>query len=79
MEKILYYAPTDADILASIDMEGADVETFDADVDASESIANVRKELDRKLILARKYGFDEYADDIIDMLAKLDALRRYGA
>ena len=80
MKSILYYEPTDADILESIDTEYADLESFDADaVDTFDNIGNVRQELNRKLMLARKYGFDEYADDVVDLLARLDTLRKYGA
>ena len=80
MKSILYYEPTDADILESIDTEYAELESFDADaVDTFDNIGNVRQELNRKLMLARKYGFDEYADDIVDLLARLDTLRKYGA
>lgn len=80
MKSTLYYEPTDADILESIDTEYAELESFDADaVDTFDNIGNVRQELNRKLMLARKYGFDEYADDIVDLLAKLDTLRKYGA
>ena len=80
MKSILYYEPTDADILESIDTEYADLESFDADAfDTFDNIGNVRQELNRKLMLARKYGFDEYADDIVDLLARLDTLRKYGA
>ena len=80
MKSILYYEPTDADILESIDTEYAELESFDADaVDTFDNIGNIRQELNRKLMLARKYGFDEYADDIVDLLARLDTLRKYGA
>ena len=80
MKSILYYEPTDADILESIDTEYAELESFDADaVDTFDNIGNVRQELNRKLMLARKYGFDEYADDVVDLLARLDTLRKYGA
>lgn len=80
MKSILYYEPTDADILESIDTEYADLASFDADsVDTFDNIGNVRQELNRKLMLAKKYGFDEYADDIVDLLARLDTLRKYGA
>ena len=80
MKSILYYEPTDADILESIDTEYADLESFDADAfDTFDNIGNVRQELNRKLMLARKYGFDEYADDVVDLLARLDTLRKYGA
>lgn len=80
MKSILYYEPTDADILESIDTEYAELESFDADAfDTFDNIGNVRQELNRKLMLARKYGFDEYADDIADLLARLDTLRKYGA
>ena len=46
-------------------------------VDVSDRRAEVKKELDRKLMLAKKYGYDEYADELTDLLAELDRLGKY--
>lgn len=45
----------------------------------TDTLDNVRQELNRKLMLARKYGFDEYSDELVNLLAKLDRFRKYGA
>ena len=46
-------------------------------VDVSDRRAEVKKELDRKLMLAKKYGYDEYADELTNLLAELDRLGKY--
>lgn len=46
-------------------------------MDVSDRRAEVKKELDRKLMLARKYGYDEYADELYNLLAELDRLGKY--
>ena len=40
------------------------------------TVENVKRELDRKLSLAREYGYAEYADDLAMLLAELDGLRK---
>ena len=44
--------------------------------DLTDTLDNVKRELNRKLALANKYGYDEYADELARLLAKLDAFRK---
>jgi len=40
-------------------------------------LARVKRELNRKLMLAQKYGYDEYADELADLLEQMDVLSKY--
>ena len=42
----------------------------------TDNVTNVKDELNRKLALARKYGYDEYADELVRLVEKLDMLRK---
>lgn len=42
----------------------------------TDTLDNVKRELNRKLMLAQKYGYDEYADELVILLEKLDAFRK---
>ena len=42
----------------------------------TDNVTNVKNELNRKLALARKYGYDEYADELVRLVEKLDMLRK---
>ena len=42
----------------------------------TDNVDNVKRELNRKLALANKYGYDEYADELARLLEKLDAFRK---
>ena len=42
----------------------------------TDTLDNVKRELNRKLALANKYGYDEYADELVTLLEKLDAFRK---
>lgn len=42
----------------------------------TDTLDNVKRELNRKLALANKYGFAEYADELAILLEKLDAFRK---
>ena len=44
--------------------------------DLTDTVDNVKRELNRKLALANKYGYDEYADELARLLEKLDAFRK---
>ena len=44
--------------------------------DLTDTLDNVKRELNRKLMLANKYGYDEYADELAHLLEKLDAFRK---
>ena len=69
---------------------GDDYDTFDEYLNACMSWNNgaltpvsvrmtaVKNELNRKLALASKYGYDEYADELADLLEQMDLLGKYG-
>ena len=40
-------------------------------------LQRVKRELNRKLMLAQKYGYDEYADELADLLEQMDILSKY--
>ena len=44
--------------------------------DITDTVDNVKRELNRKLALAQKYGYDEYADELARLLEKMDAFRK---
>lgn len=44
--------------------------------DLTDTLDNVKRELNRKLALANKYGYDEYADELAILLEKLDVFRK---
>lgn len=68
---------------------GDDYETFDDYLNAcmtynngaltavSVKLKQVKRELNRKLMLAYKYGYDEYAEELIDLLEQMDIYSRY--
>ena len=43
----------------------------------SVKLKQVKRELNRKLELARKYSYEEYADELADLLEQMDILSRY--
>lgn len=42
----------------------------------TDTLDNIKRELNRKLMLANKYGYEEYADELVILLEKLDAFRK---
>lgn len=75
--KNLYIEQTDADVIASLDTEYERLARHDAElVNPFDHIGNVKRELNRKLMLANKYGYDEYADELANLLERLDMLRK---
>ena len=57
------------------------IDTYEADwleqIDnLTDTLDNIKRELNRKLALANKYGYDEYADELARLLEKLDAFRK---
>lgn len=40
-------------------------------------LQSVKRELNRKLVLAQKYGYEEYADELADLLEQMDILNKY--
>ena len=71
------------------DLFGDDYETLDDYINACLTINNgaltpvsvklkqVKRELNRKLMLAQKYGYEEYADELADLLEQMDILSKY--
>ena len=71
------------------DVFGDDYETFDDYLNAcmtwnngaltpvSVRLADVKRELNRKLELARKYGYDEYEEEILDLMEQMNELSKY--
>ena len=68
---------------------GQDYDTFDDYLNAcmtwnngaltpvSVRLQDVKRELNRKLMLANKYGYEEYADELADLLEQMDKLNKY--
>lgn len=68
---------------------GDEYETFDEYLNAcmtsnngaltpvSVKLQQVKRELNRKLMLAQKYGYDEYADELADLLEQMDIFSKY--
>lgn len=57
------------------------IDTYETDwLDEIENITytydNVKRELNRKLALAKKYGYEEYADELAHLLELVDAFRK---
>ena len=46
-------------------------------VPVSVRLDSVKRMLAEKMELARKYGYDEYAEELADLLAQMDTLRKY--
>ena len=40
--------------------------------DVTDKYRDAKRALNEKLMLARKYGYDEYADELIDLLEQVD-------
>lgn len=45
-------------------------------IDVRDRIREVKKELNRKMELANKYGMPEYIDELADLLEELDTLNK---
>lgn len=56
--------------------EQQELDWLDAIENLTDTLDNVKRELNRKLALASKYGYDEYADELAILLEKLDAFRK---
>ena len=57
--------------------EAQELEALEALDTLTDNLSTVKAELNRKLILAQKYGMDEYADEIVILLEKLDYYRKH--
>ena len=75
MEKLFFYS--DSDALSALDPETYVDDVEDVELDIYSLRDDVKRILDEKLILARKYGFSEYADEICALMAKLDEIGKY--
>lgn len=56
--------------------DARELEAIDTLDNLTDNVDNVKRELNRKLSLAQKYGYDEYADELALLLEKLDTLRK---
>ena len=73
-----YIEPSDMDIISSLDnIESIRIESRNYEQDhIVDNVDTVKLELNRKLMLANKYGYDEYADELAYLLEKLDTFRK---
>lgn len=71
----IYWMTTDIMDTMTDEQELDRIDVIDTLTDNAET---VKAELDRKLILAKKYGYDEYADELAILLEKLDTFRKAG-
>lgn len=73
-----YIEPSDMDIISSLDnIESIRIESRNYEQDnIVDNVDTVKLELNRKLMLANKYGYDEYADELAHLLEKLDMFRK---
>lgn len=67
-----HYANTYDDVRT----EQQELDWIDTIDNLTDTLDNVKTELNRKLALANKYGYDEYADELAILLEKLDAFRK---
>ena len=68
-EKIYSSAPSIMSILDGVDSELLDVVMTGAT--GTETREQVKERLDEVLILARKFGYDEYIDTITELMEKM--------
>lgn len=73
-----YIEPSDMDIISSLDnIESIRIESRNYEQDhIVDNVDTVKFELNRKLMLANKYGYGEYADELAFLLEKLDTFRK---
>ena len=73
-----YIEPSDMDIISSLDnIESIRIESRNYEQDhIVDDVDTVKFELNRKLMLANKYGYDEYADELAYLLERLDMFRK---
>lgn len=74
MARIIHYPEQSA--LSVYDLIYPDTMADAETVDTQETLSAIKEELDRKLVLSRKYGFDEYADEICRLVEKMNCIRR---
>ena len=76
-------------VRADYELFGDEYDTFDEFLNAcmtwnngaltpvSVRLTTVKRRLNEKLVLAQKYGYDEYADELADLLEQMDILSKY--
>lgn len=69
----VYWMTTD---IMDTTTEQQELDWLEAIDNLTDTLDNVKRELNRKLMLANKYGYDEYADELAILLEKLDAFRK---
>lgn len=69
----VYWMTTD---IMDTTTEQQELDWLDEIDNLTDTLDNVKRELNRKLSLAKKYGYDEYADELVILLEKLDMLRK---
>lgn len=69
----VYWMTTD---IMDTTTEQQELDWLEAIDNLTDTLDNVKRELNRKLALANKYGYDEYADELVILLEKLDAFRK---
>ena len=56
--------------------EEQELESFDILDNLTDNTENVKREFNRKWMLAKKYGMDEYADELVRLIEKIDYYRK---
>jgi len=74
MANIFWMNTTTADTMT----DEQELDWIDEIDNMTDTLDNVKRELNRKLMLAKKYGYDEYADELAILLEKLNILRHGG-
>lgn len=69
----VYWMTTD---IMDTKTEEQELDWLDEIDNLTDTLDNVKRELNRKLMLANKYGYEEYADELVILLEKLDAFRK---
>ena len=69
----VYWITTDIMDETTEEQELARLDVLD---NLTDNVENVKRELNRKMMLAHKYGYAEYADELAVLLEKLDAFRK---
>ena len=69
----VYWMTTD---IMDTKTEEQELDWIDEIDNLTDTLDNVKRELNRKLALANKYGYEEYADELAILLEKLDAFRK---
>ena len=73
-----YLFPTLSDTLYILDSEYETLATVDSvsTITETETVESVKAKLNERMALARKYGMDEFSDEIASLLERLNNLRK---